>query len=79
MQKKIFSQMENCICKIDLDGASGTGFFCKINYPQQNSDNFIPILVTNNHVLSSNKLKINDIICITLNGKSKTIKLDNEE
>ena len=76
--KKIFSQMENCICKIDLDGASGTGFFCKINYPQQNSNNFIPILVTNNHVLSSNKLKKNDIICITLNGKSKTIKLDND-
>ena len=76
--KKILAQMENCICKIDVDGARGTGFFCKINYPQQNSNNFIPILVTNNHVLSSNKLKKNDIICITINGKSKTIKIDND-
>ena len=74
--KKILFQMENCICKLDDGcGSTGTGFFCKINYPQLKDP--LPILVTNNHVLSSNKLKINDIICITINGKSQTIKIDN--
>jgi len=31
------SQMENCICKIVKDnGEKGTGFFCRIPYPDEN-------------------------------------------
>ncbi len=46
----ILSQMKKCICKIYMDnGSKGTGFFCKIPYPDQKS--LIPVLVTNNHII----------------------------
>ena len=34
--KVILSQMENCICKIIKDdGQKGTGFFCRIPFPDK--------------------------------------------
>ena len=36
--KLILFQMENCICKIINDnGIKGTGFFCKIPFPDKNN------------------------------------------
>ena len=34
--KFILSQMENCICKIYQKDRKGTGFFCKIPFPDKN-------------------------------------------
>ena len=49
--KTILEQMEQNICKIILnDGSKGTGFFCKIPFPDNN--NKLPVLITNNHVIS---------------------------
>ena len=44
--------MENCICKITCDdGSNGTGFFCKIPFPDFNSyENPLEVLITNNHM-----------------------------
>ena len=46
---KIKEQMEKNICKINIGDEQGTGFFCKIPFPDKN--NMIPVLITNNHVI----------------------------
>ena len=62
--KLILSQMENCICKIvNDDGRKGTGFFCKIPFPDEN--NVLSVLITNNHVLNENDIE---------NGKTINLK-----
>ena len=66
--KKIIFQMENCICKIfQKNGNIGTGFFCKIPF---NKD-FLPVLITNNHILDDKDLDNNNIIELSINGKNK--------
>jgi len=59
--KSILFQMENCICKIVKgNGQKGTGFFCKIPFPDEY--NLLNVLITNNHVLNENDIKNNKII-----------------
>ena len=58
--KKILSQMENCICKIDQNGKKGTGFFCKIPFPDNN--NLLNVLITNYHILNQNDIENNKVI-----------------
>ena len=71
--------MLRSICKINCeDGAKGTGFFCKVPFPD--TYNLLPILMTNNHVLNQNQIEISKNINITLNNEQKeyTIKIDNK-
>ena len=51
--KIIVLQMEICICKIHCnDGSYGTGFFCRIPFPDYNCyKNPLKVLITNNHIL----------------------------
>ena len=74
--KMILTQMETHICKIILKESIGTGFFCKIRYPDE--FHLLPVLITNNHILNKNELEINKIIRITLNDGliAKNIILD---
>ena len=65
--KKIVSQMENCICKIYKKGGTATGFFCKIPF----NNDFLPVLITNNHILDDKDLDNNNIIELSINGKTK--------
>ena len=51
--KKIVNQMEKCVCKIYNNGSTGTGFFTKIPYKNE----YIKVLITNNHVLNENEIK----------------------
>ena len=61
--KIILSQLEKCVCKIEkLDGIKATGFLCKIPYPNQY--NLLPVLITNNHILNKDDIKINKTIKI---------------
>ena len=61
--------MKKCVCKIQ-NGATGTGFFCKI--PNYNNENqLISVLVTNNHVLNENDIEIEKSIIISLNEEKK--------
>ena len=62
----------NAVCEICLSNGFGSGFFCKIPYTQ-NNNLLLPVLITNNHVLSSNDLK-NDIK-IKINGETKILAL----
>ena len=70
----ILKQMKNCVCKIY--GNNGTGFFCKIFLPEEKR--YMPVLITNNHVLSKKEIENNKEINLTLNNdsKSKKIKID---
>ena len=63
--KKIISQINKQICKIYASKEKyGTGFFCKIYYP--NEFILLATLITNNHVLNEKDLEINNTIKITL-------------
>ena len=57
--KKIVEQMEKCICKIKINNKQGTGFFCKIPFPDKNK--ILPVLITNNHILDENELSENNV------------------
>ena len=75
--KIILSQLEKCTCKIIKDiGNNGTGFFCKIPYPDQ--FNLLPALITNNHVLNENNLQKYCNIRFTINDDNieKNILID---
>ena len=52
--KKISEQMGRNICTINIGKNQGTGFFCKIPFPNQN--NMLPVFITNNHVINSDLL-----------------------
>ena len=61
----IMSQLDRHICKIYVTkNEIGTGFFCRIRYPDDNRR--LPVLITNNHVLNEKDLEINNTIKITL-------------
>ena len=73
---EILNQMNKYICKIKMgDGAQGTGFFCKIPFPDEK--NLLPVLITNNHIINQQSLsKENEIISLMIN-KEKKIKIIN--
>ena len=77
--EEILKQMKKCICKIKMeDGVQGTGFFCEIPFP--NEEKFIPVLITNNHIISQQSLsKKNEIISLIIRDeqKVKTINVNN--
>ena len=72
--KKITYQMENCVCKIYKKNETASGFFIKINYQSK----MLPILMTNNHVITEQEIKKNIIITLSLNNGMvlREIKLD---
>ena len=64
---------KNAVCEICVsEHKFGSGFFCKIPYTQ-NNNLLLPVLITNNHVLSKDSLE-NDIK-IKINGETKFISL----
>ena len=71
--KLILSQMENCICKIVKDnGQKGTGFFCSIPFPDKN--NLLNVLITNNHILDENDIKMFKVIKFIMYNKEEMIE-----
>ena len=53
--KKIIEQMEKNISSIKIGEEQGTGFFCKIPFPNQ--DKMLPVFITNNHVINKDTKK----------------------
>ena len=73
-------QMKKCICKIKLDNKQGTGFFCKIPFPDIN--NRLSALITNNHIINEKELYQNDSkIYISIKDKDsiKELNLNNRQ
>ena len=71
--EKIIYQMNNCVCRIYNNG-KGTGFFARIPF----KNNFLPVLITNNHVIGVKDIENKKLITIYLNNgkKMKLIKMD---
>ena len=70
--------MEKGICKIKINEVQGTGFFCKIPFP--NINNILSVLITNNHIINKNILnKIDEDIDLKIKEKnhSQFINLNN--
>ena len=67
--KKIVEEMQKDICKIIVEEERGTGFFCKIPFP--NKESMQSVLITNNHIVNENLLN-------NANGKIK-IYIEEEE
>ena len=68
LQKAIKAVCEICVSTNKF----GSGFFCKIPYTQ-NNNLLLPVLITNNHVLSKNELESD--LKIKINGETKIISL----
>ena len=76
--KKIIEQMEKGICKINIGQSQGTGFFCKIPFPDMN--NMLPVFITNNHIINQELLYKEDVkikIDIKEETEIKEIELNN--
>ena len=71
--KTILNQLMNCICKLNINGVNGTGFFCKI--PFQNNETKI-FLMTNYHVLDKNYYESNNKINLLINDEKEIKTID---
>ena len=71
--KAILHQLMDCICKLNINGAYGTGFFCKI--PFQNNKTKI-FLMTNYHILDKSYYKKNNNINLLINDEKEIKTID---
>ena len=73
--KKIIEQMEKNICRIIVGNIQGTGFFCKIPFPNKN--NMLPVFITNSHVIDNNSLyKENTEIIVDIKEENEIKKIN---
>ncbi len=70
--KKIGEQMDKCVCKIKGE-QEGSGFFIKI--PCLNGKKAIPVLVTNNHIITIKNIQNKDNVILYNFNKEKEEKL----
>ena len=70
--EEILYQMKNSVCKIYKGGFIGTGFFCKVKL--SNSKKNLYVLITNNHVLDENKIKLDSTFSLSIGDNDKQIK-----
>jgi small GTP-binding protein len=68
--------LDKKICRIILSDSYGSGFLCKIPYPEK--DDVFKVLITNNHVLNEQTLKTIKKIRIEINKSQKEINLNAE-
>ena len=71
--KTILNQLMNCICKLNINGANGTGFFCKI--PFENNETKV-FFMTNYHVLDKNYYETNNKINLLINDEKEIKTID---
>ena len=70
IMKIINSQLEESVCKIYINEENcGTGFLCKIPFPDEFT--FLPVLITNNHVINEEYFRKNKIIIISFDDDKK--------
>ena len=71
--KKILNQMINSICKIKINNAIGTGFFCKIKFDGNYSMNF---LMTNYRIFNENYFKKHKKLDLLLNDDNEIVLIN---
>ncbi len=62
------------VCEINQSKGFGSGFFCKIPYTE-NDNLLLPVLITNDHVISREMINYKNDIEIIINGETKIISL----
>ena len=67
--------MEKTICRLKIEDEQGTGFFCRIPFP--NKKNMLPVLITNNHIINEKILYKNNEIIITIIELLEKDKINN--
>ena len=73
--KILIEKAENSVCEIIENNGYGSGFFCKIKYPDEFNE--ITCLFTNNHVINEKILfNENNYIKIKIRGEEKKIFLN---
>ena len=73
--KEYITKAEKAICKIILSNGYGSGFFCRIPYTE-NNNLLLPVLITNNHVLSRNIIESENNIELLIEDEIKNIPLN---
>jgi hypothetical protein len=71
---KFLPRAIKAVCEIKLSKGFGSGFFCKIPYTE-NDNLLLPVLITNDHVLSKEILNSKNDIEIIINGEIKILSL----
>ena len=71
--KIILKQMKTCLCKININGKRGSGFFTKIP-----NDKMVPVFITNNHVINKDYLDNKNEIEVIIYDELKKIKIKNK-
>ena len=66
--------IQKSICRINYREGYGTGFLCKIQYPDQS--NFLPVLVTDNHIIKKSDLSQGKKIFFSLNKKHYSLNIN---
>ena len=72
--KNFIKNLDKKICKIIFSDSYGTGFFCRIPYPDKNY--LTKVLITKNHVLNKDYLEKSNIISIEIDKETKEINLN---
>ena len=73
--KKAVNQMENYVYKIKIGEQQGTIFPCYIPIPSENK--FLPVLITNNHIINEKHLNDKEIFLNSEIQQRKIINLNN--
>ena len=71
--KTILNQLMNCICKLKINNANGTGFFCKVEFGKNEKKIF---LMTNYHLLDKNYCDNNTQINLLINDEKEIKTID---
>ena len=75
--EKVTRQSKQYICKITIGQKSGTGFLCKIPFPDES--NCLPVLMTNDHVVNKKELDKKKLNISFNNGQiNKIINISSE-
>ena len=75
IQNNIAHQMKNSVCKIYGTKLNGTGFFCLIQNIKEWNPSSLKVLMTNNHILEEDDIKINKKIKMSKYNIYKNIEI----
>ena len=72
-------QTEKFLCKIQSRTLGfGTGFLCKIPFPNKNDiSGFLPVLITNNNIIDNDDIAIGKTLFFYLGNEKYSIEIDN--
>lgn len=74
VSSNFMKDIKKSICRINCRDGYGTGFLCKIQYPDKS--NFLPVLVTDNHIIKKSDLSQGKTIYFSLSKKHYSLNIN---